>query len=569
VENEAISPLSDGGAVGTEPVLPSLSTAKILGGVIVSVALAAVIAVAAGRILPYADDEFEKYFALACTVTASFHHPISAIGNICANTLSRIPFSSVVVPLGNAAWYNGSISSLYYAPLYFLWRSPDSARFVGVLFLLGQAFVFSRLFRFRFAPVAAGFLLLFPYAFQHLVDTGPLGPQLLVVFLLYALFDDWLRSPRPWVLPLCAFLMFLSLWSKLTFVWLLPGLGLLFLFQLAQGWSDLSARLPFRRLLAQAAVAALCFVVPLIVLLLSTSELQQGISLYLQGWNTTETYSFIDMLRGVWRGSEALVPGLRDPLFATQWIWEYDGNRTDLFLSLYYPFLLEFVPAGIVLLALFARRSVRELLRPTVFYALFWLTFFLMLRNQTAGRMHHVLVAFPFLIFGIGSVVSLMLATLRERPLPVLRWYLAASALFFVALNVDAYYRAAPPDPALKTSQIALTRILNDPSVIGRYDIVVLDYDVIFRQALYGNPAQHLRFVRKLRGERPIVALRNEIEAEGRKMLFVFTPGSSSSNVATIQSMVSLEPCASLPENPYFGILLESDPAAGTACSVM
>lgn len=529
-------------------------------------AVAALLAALASRIIPYSDDEFEKFFSLACYASPYLRTHFDVLGNGCHQILRIIPLTSVVLPLNNASWYTGSINALLFAPLYALWASPVSARWFGLLFLLAEAFVLSRVFRLRYVPVAIALLMFFPFAFQHFADTGPLGLQILSLFLFYGALDRWIRMPRFGMLLLCTLLAVVGIWTKFTFVSVLPALVVLALVMLLEE-PDARARIVTPRGLLQIVASAAVFCILVAALVFATHPWQPDVAPYFMERDSMPLYSIGQMVQGQWRNSELLIHGLRDPLFATHWIWPYMANRGDAFLSLYYPLLIDFVPAALVMLVLFSPLPLRRFLRSATLYLMFWVTLFVLLMNPSAAKMHNLLVAFPFLVLSACAVIVLILESLRVKPSWFLRLFLGVSFALFLALNTDAYLHAAPPDPKQKTDQETLFSVLRDPSIQRNYDIVILDYGFVFYQSLFGGEGAHLLYIRLLKDAKQAAEVMTYVRNEHRKALFVYLPKETSADLDMLRSIFPLEPCAALPDNPYFGILLEPGANGATVCT--
>ena len=176
-------------------------------------------------IVPYNVDEFMIYQPLFC-----HYYPFSTLNTFagqCHQYDLNVLGTGLILPLRSYD-YVGSFPSLYYYPLFLLWRSPVSARWINALFLLTQAAILSRLFRVRIGTVFLGLCLFFPYFFQHIVDTGPVSFQILTIYLLFLLFRRWAAKPS-WLSPLLiTLLLFCGIWTKPIYFVLLPGIAALF-----------------------------------------------------------------------------------------------------------------------------------------------------------------------------------------------------------------------------------------------------------------------------------------------------------------------------------------------------
>lgn len=149
------------------------------------------IAFFSNRIGPYNMDEFCHYHPII-----SRHYKYNVLNTFRENCrgydLSFLN-TGLVLPL-RAYAYEGSSSSLYYYPLFLIWKDPRSARFLGLLFLLVQSLLLARIFNQRYEYTLLFLLCFFPYFFQHLVDTGPINFTTTSIFLLYWLMIKWLDT---------------------------------------------------------------------------------------------------------------------------------------------------------------------------------------------------------------------------------------------------------------------------------------------------------------------------------------------------------------------------------------
>ncbi|MEM2916214.1 MAG: hypothetical protein QXT19_02565, partial [Candidatus Woesearchaeota archaeon] len=179
--------------------------------------------------VPYNMDEFSMYRRIMC-----LHYENNSLNTFkedCHGYDLDFINTGIVLPLRENA-YMGSLTSLVYYPLFLVWKSPNSVRFLGLVFLLLQALLISKMFRLRAEYAFLGLVLFFPYFFQHIVDTGNVGLQCLGVFAIVFLLNKWLKTCKIKYAALIGLAVFLGVWTKLTFLWMLPGLFLVFVYEL-------------------------------------------------------------------------------------------------------------------------------------------------------------------------------------------------------------------------------------------------------------------------------------------------------------------------------------------------
>jgi hypothetical protein len=194
-------------------------------------ALAAVLVTAgflSPRAIPYNMDEFVHYHALGCAAFP-LSRTLNAYREGCGQYALRPPFSATFLPLRSYLY----IGSLPVAPFYPFWaalRDPVAARVQGMVFLLAASLLAARLLGVPLPAVllASAVFPLYPFAF--LVDTGPVGISIVILFATLLAVRAALESPRPaaavtWS-ALAGFLAFLGLWVKLVFAWCLPAIAI-------------------------------------------------------------------------------------------------------------------------------------------------------------------------------------------------------------------------------------------------------------------------------------------------------------------------------------------------------
>jgi hypothetical protein len=190
-------------------------------------ALAALILTGAAfspRLIPYDMDEFVHYQPLACSA-----FPLSREHNLrresCGEYDLRLPFSTTFLPL-RSYLYIGSLPVLPFYPFWRLVQDPLAARLQGAVFFLLSSLLAARIVGTSPLSGLLGGLLIPPYFFSFLVDTGPVG--LSVCLLLSAVL--LLRGEGGALATgLAGALVFLGIFTKPVFLWVLPALGLLVL----------------------------------------------------------------------------------------------------------------------------------------------------------------------------------------------------------------------------------------------------------------------------------------------------------------------------------------------------
>jgi hypothetical protein len=182
-------------------------------------------AAASPRAIPFDMDEFAAFHALGCAA-----HPLSAQYNVfregCGQYGLRPPFLPVALPL-RSYLYIGSLPVLPFYPFWRLLDDPVAVRVQGAVFFLVAIVLAGRLALASFPSAALAACVLPVLAGGFLVDTGPVGLSLVLLFAAWLLLRRAAQGERPQALAAAAgFLCFLGVWTKLVFAWCLPGLAL-------------------------------------------------------------------------------------------------------------------------------------------------------------------------------------------------------------------------------------------------------------------------------------------------------------------------------------------------------
>jgi hypothetical protein len=191
--------------------------------------------------VPMGMDESLPYHALAC-----LDYPFAKLHTFREGCDGRYDLKLFGLHIPGSFQYAGGLSSLLYAPVFFLFRAPAGQYWFGIAFFLVFAMMMARLM----AKPALGLpvvLSFFPFLFQFIHDTGPIHFSMLVFPLGAVLFRRMTaeKQNNRWLYALgLALIVFLALEDKIFFVYLLPGVAFFSLaFTGEENWAAFSARL--------------------------------------------------------------------------------------------------------------------------------------------------------------------------------------------------------------------------------------------------------------------------------------------------------------------------------------
>jgi len=452
--------------------------------------------------VPFHMDELGHYHALCYS-----YYPLNKL-NIFrefAGIYDLAPFFGCYLPLRSCS-YIGSFPCLIYYPLFKLWPSPYSARFLGLMMLALQALLIHKLLK---TPPLISFILLvsfMPYAFQHIVDFGTTIFQATSVFLICYLTQKWMYSLRndirhAWMYPFfIGVTIFFGIWTKLIFFALIPGILILFFYFIFER-KEISTPLLFlkRKKILRHFVILFVSAGVLTFILLNSTDKWHHKYYQLVGY-------YARHLQPIPKAS--LVKYLLNPLLSADRIFTIEKYRG--------------IARGFFLIATIASMflsGIRQLYLKKIKYSyailnicLFFLTFFLVSLHQKSWGMHHVIVAFPFLILAIFYIYSKLT---KSKPLFIL-------LLLFVVVNFSFYYDLSKLHykEAAHPSLLKINKLLND-SYAGQYVFIVIDWGMYYIKALYGDKNQCVLYIEPLCKEEQIKKIKRILAILNRKALFI------------------------------------------------
>lgn len=517
-------------------------------------AFSAILVLGISYLLPYSMDEFSQFSPITC-----LYYPYNKL-NIFREACGQYDLKFVFPFLGErtlplrAFSYVGSLQALLYFPIFLIWKSPLSARLLGMFWLVAEAHVLALLFpAVRRRWIFFGLVGFFFYFLMHVVDRGPIGPQFFFIFLSYWLLCRWATTLHLRYIVWLAFIMVMGLWLKPTYVGPAVGVFIVGVVYIGGRFRALFLTPKFLyRFLIQFAAGLLAFGVFWSVIFLGKTA--KGGAYYLI-FKQGAVFSLADILQG------SIFSGHSWGMLWNMWQanalgrWEPVPQPTITSVS-YTLVTLLVVPALMAGLFTSRRLTLRQMVEPAIFYVTFLFVLGTVLLSKAAWAVHHLMLAFPFLILSFLSLFDICRRVLGRI---WAGWYVAGCALLAVNGIAFATYFAQPIRPNDSFARQVVHHVLYSPDLSSRYIYVIVDFGMYFYQGLYGNRDQSVLFILPLNSEEHIAKLRQISAAQGRKLLFVHRTGWSETNRELIASSFDLYRCNAIPENATWQILLEDD----------
>jgi len=451
------------------------------------------ISIIISKFVPYNMDEFIHYHPIACL---HFEHGSENIFSSNCET-NNLKIFNITLPLRSYD-YVGSFRALLYYPLFIIWQSPESARFFGLLLLLIEGIILSKIFKIKYYYFFIGFLLFFPYFFMHAVDTGPVAFHLISIYLIYYLFLRW-KDNEKWYYPfLIGTIVLLAVWEKPIF--LIYGLPLFLLFIYLKPSIKMWKQLIFPIFIFSTAIGILFFA--------STYDGKHYYDeIFKRSDSITSTDSFI---------KSPVISAVFNPYYATHRIYNVkNANAFSIFYGLF-----------VLLSPFLVGRKRKEYL---FFYFLFIIQVLLIASLKQAFAMHHTILAYPFLI------LSFMYSLDFSNKNMIKKWLLV-----FILLNIIIFFTftAQKVDLTNDKSRIEINTILNNTKIADEYYYIILDWGDYYYQSLYGPRNQSVIYIDS---SKDINLLEDLATLKDKKSIFIYRKYSP--YIETINKVYPLEVC--------------------------
>lgn len=508
-------------------------------------------------------DEFSHYHPLICHFFPN--NSLNTFREACGYYDLVLPFFSEALPLRSYG-YSGVTPSLIYLPLYLLWSSPESLRMLGFVFLLVQAGAVGRIIKQKFVFVAPALALFFPLVYQNMIDTGIVA--LYGVGILYSILfiNKWFEKFRFRYILGLALVLFLSLYTRLSFVFGVPALVLYFLALVIKNFKTVKHKL--KKILPQLAWSGTILMALIGFYFLSTTATDPpyhplvrqvfrfpGRSLSElvnpQTYLDAELFDrFVNPLEAVSRNYELAEPGVLEIIYSVILF----GVPVTVFLTQFVRGWLAQKKLNWKILQLVNKRS-------ALFFALFLVTAWFLFRSTGATHTHHAVLSYPFLVLAWGFLWPDLASKLGRVPRLLVLALLALFNLFYFATYVN--------NPVLvhdDASKVTVNKILNNDYLAQNYIYAVADWGLYYYQGLYGDKEQAVIY---LEGEfekpETYQALALQALATGREHLYLVNKKEPTLAVLQ-QKLPELTECSLTKDSPVWGIFLRPDANQANPC---
>jgi len=518
------------------------------------------------KYIPPNMDEYSLYHTLMCHYYPN--NSLNVFRENCQGYDLNLLNTGLVLPLREYA-YMGSLTSLIYYPLFLIWKNPDSARFLGIILLFLQAIILSKLFKSRIEYVFLGLISFFPYFFQHVVDTGDVGLQCCGVFLVLLLFKKWFMTYKTKYAALISFVIFLGVWTKLTFFFVLPGVGSIVLMQILQNKKQFLKKRVVKSALYGIIIATILLLGLLSLLFLSTSPSNSHERPYLNQIMNSKSQDLGEIIN-IKILQSRLFKTLLNPFEATQRIYSdvttytHSGSVKPPNLFVYFYDFLVYLTPFIFWIIVRHKNKQHQTLATTslIFYFAFVLTLFLILKTENTWAMHHIVLAFPFLILSYLAIIDLLKETKIGRKVIVFGFiiFILMNCYFFFTF----YHKEFPSQTDF--SRIKMNGLLKNEYLANNYFYVVTDWGMYYYQALYGDKSQSVLYMEPLRDAWQVNALKELSKKHNRKILFIYNSKVMSSDHNLIENNFVLKDCSVITSQSVWKIRLEYDTDPRNIC---
>jgi len=500
-------------------------------------------------------DEFSQYHTIICN-----HYEFNKLNvfrEACGMYDLVLPGTDNALPLRSYG-YGGSLAALYYYPLFSLWQSPDSARMLGYLFILLQAWVLGRILKQKFAYILVGLVAFFPYYYQIIVDTGIVQFYTTATLFICYFLERWFATRKWQCIVGVGILLFLNIYARLSFVFGVPALVVISLYHLWKNRLSLVLYLP--KLIKQGILALIVMGVPLALYFLSTSALDRSIQPILAEAGRG-SHSWAEMLKISTYLDSELLRRFFSPLEATS--RGYDMQKIGI-IPVIYSAILFGVPVLTILVQWIQRlRKKSNINSKIVLYIIaFIVTVLFMFKSTDTKHMHHAMMAYPFLVLAWSYLIIDLIGRFKRVGIIIITGLIVFNGYFYLTFTNQ---KVMIYDDA---SKVKVNEILNSDYLASKYFYVNPNWGTYFYQALYGPKNQSVLYIEASLDDKSVMDKIAEYPNKyGRQLLYIYDKKISTTKSELLKFDSTLVECSLTKNLDVWGILIPSNMEVGNPCN--
>jgi len=429
---------------------------------------------------PICMDEFSQYHPIICAHYEG--NKLNIFREACGMYDLKIPGTETFLPLRSYG-YGGSLSSLLYYPFFLIWQSPYSARAIGFLFVLIQAYFLSKLLRFKFRNALLGIVLFFPYIYQILIDTGIIQFYTTAIIMIVYFTQQWFSTFKNRYIYLTGFFLFLLFFARLSFGFGFPALMAIFIYFGIRNYDNWRRR--WKSMLMAGIVAVIIMIIPSALYLFSIGN--DGTQQIVAELTTKSvSHTLVEMLNPRTYIDSIILRRFLNPLEATDRGFVM-GNINII--GLIYSFILFGVPLIFFVKSFIEKKILKRVMvrfnyLSMIFYLAFILTCFFLFKTESSRFMHHAMMAYPFLLLSWGFLINDIKAITKNFFNILIVIFLGFNLFYFFT-----YSNQQPQNPNDKSKEY-IHEILNNDYLSSRYFYLHVNWGTYFYQGLYGPKDQ-------------------------------------------------------------------------------
>lgn len=523
------------------------------------------VAILSYLLLPFHPEEAYTFFPLHCFAPQNLLQIGFPEDEYCRSM--SIIIASRSLPFFGNGWHQGILPVLSFLPLYILFPHPFSLRFYFSFLLYLQSFFLGRVFHIRTIFVLLFLLIFYPYALQHLSDTGPIAQHALIIALLYFFLQQWSRDRRLiWIIgsSVCVVAGF---YVKVTILWLLPGIAGIYALSIFTHKKDAFSRKIVVRHMMISLLFIVVFSMPSLLIRNSVTHVNRITSIISKTHSTDEQVhqgTHLSLYHLLHSRAVALLFTVLDPPFVFSRS-EYVGKQ--LYYLSYSVLVYLWVPIMCLLLYVFYKIPRNKIIIPAALYVLFLLTISVIGLANGGRLMTHTILSFPFLVLAILSMWTLI----KEYAIPRLLYSIPFAA--FVSLNGSAFILLLLSSPRIP-AQDMLGKISRDSEISQQYIQVVfkgtsLPHSEFFFRSIFGGDRRMVVLLKKV-NIKNMEQLDSYARTANRKLL-LHLPNISDYNSRLARNLSlrfgrKLHRCQAIPSGSLSQIYLESSPIFPKIC---